>query len=180
MYVLRISMCQMLCWTNQTWPCILEAYSIVENVNIIYLIITVIIAIQEKLRTPRSGASRNPDLSRWLLGSLSLHFWNGQRRGGHVADDWAKNWKWGDSWQTYGGVYLTVWTYMEQGSLVYSTWWRGNLKISFQWCFCTRPLLTGKCRGRNLGSSEFTLQFSLHFANLFWYCQVKLFLHCYD
>lgn len=82
MYVLRISMCQMLCWTNQTWPCILEAYSIVENVNIIYLIITVIIAIQEKLRTPRSGASRNPDLSRWLLGSLSLHFWNGQRGGG--------------------------------------------------------------------------------------------------
>lgn len=140
---------------------------IVESVNIIYIIITVIILIQVKQRRPRSGVSRNPDLLRWLLGSLSLHF--GKVRGDSYHMIGLKLKTGSELWQINDeSGYLPVWTYMERGSLVptqaYSTWWRGDSKIFFWQYFCTRLLLIRRCRGGNLGSSELTLWFFLPFA----------------
>ena len=49
-------MCLTLCRANKTWPCLLEAYLVVENINIVSII--VIIPIQEEQRMLRSKDSR--------------------------------------------------------------------------------------------------------------------------
>lgn len=102
-------MCLTLCRANKTWPCLLGAYLVVENINIVSII--VIIPIQEEQRMLRSrdsrilgyrGGVRLPTLERTRDGVNANRF---ETETIGIGDEIS---------QIYdGSVHLPVWEYME-------------------------------------------------------------------